>query len=243
MRVLIVSDVHANLVAFDAVIEDAGSVEMIWSLGDIVGYGPEPNACIERLREFDHIAIPGNHDWGVLGKLDLSDFNAFARAANLWTRDQLTETSREYLESLPEVAVCGDFSMAHGSPRSPIWEYLLYADMAQPSFDFFETSVCFVGHTHVPVIFRDVRDTGAWPTLAIHEGVPFELDGRERYIINPGGVGQPRDGNPKASYAILDTTARRVTHHRVEYDIWITQGRILDLGLPASLANRLLWGR
>jgi len=243
MRVLVMSDIHANLYALDAVLEDAGEVDMVWSLGDIVGYGPEPNACIERLRGYDHMAIPGNHDWGVLGQLDLTDFNPFARAANLWTREQLTEASREYLESLPLMAAHGDYTIAHGSPRHPIWEYLLYADMAQPSFDYYETAVCFVGHTHVPTIFRDVRESGEWPTLAIRERVPFYLNDDERYIINPGGVGQPRDGNPKAAYLILDTAARTVVHQRVAYDIAATQERILAQGLPASLANRLTWGR
>ncbi|MBC7235853.1 MAG: metallophosphoesterase family protein, partial [Chloroflexi bacterium] len=131
MRILVLSDIHSNLVALEAVLAEVSAFDMIWSLGDVVGYGPRPNECIARLREFEHIAIAGNHDWGVLGKADLGMFNPDARQANLWNRAQLSESSRAYLEALPETRVEGDFTLAHGSPRKPIWEYLLYPDVAK----------------------------------------------------------------------------------------------------------------
>ena len=238
MRVLVISDVHANLAALDAVLADAGDCDMIWSLGDIVGYGPEPNECIQRLQERPHLAIPGNHDWGVLGKLDLDDFNAEARLANLWTREQLTPASRSYLEALPEVRVEENFSLAHGSPRYPIWEYLIYPSIAKLSFSAFDTPICLVGHTHIPVIFRDVPDSSQCQVIAPEEGQAIRLD-EHRYIINPGSVGQPRDGDPRAAYVLLDTAAKIIEHRRVPYDIAGTQAKMRTANLPRRNSVRL----
>lgn len=241
MRILIVSDIHANIVALDAVLEDAEPVTQVWSLGDVVGYGPEPNACIARLQECDHLAIAGNHDWGVLGRLDLGEFNSDARHANLWTRDQLTAASREYLEALPETATAGDITLAHGSPRHPIWEYLFYATSAAASFEHFEGVACLVGHTHVPVIFERSAETGQCLAQPIREE-PLTLQGPQRYIVNPGGVGQPRDGDPRAAYALLDTETGWLTHRRVAYDVAATQAQMRRAGLPARLVARLAFG-
>lgn len=240
MRVLVISDVHANLSALDAVLADAGDYQVIWSLGDIVGYGPEPNACIARLQERPHLAIAGNHDWGVLGKLDLNDFNTDARLANLWTRDQLTPASREYLEALPEVRMEEGFSLAHGSPRYPIWEYLVYPSIAKLSFAAFETQVCLVGHTHIPIIFRDVPGDSC-EVLMFEERQPMVLDAA-RYIINPGSVGQPRDGDPRAAYMLLDTEAKTIEHRRVPYDIAATQAKMRAANLPRRNIVRLELG-
>lgn len=243
MRVLIVSDIHANIVAFDAVLEDAGSFDMIWSLGDIVGYGPEPNACIRRLLEYPQVSIAGNHDWAVLGKLSLAEFNSDARIACFWTREELSACSRDFLDTLPETYVWGDFTLAHGSPRHPIWEYLFYITVAEINFHHFETQVCLVGHTHMPVIFQQPHEEkeGSCRVLAIPDE-PLSLAGPERYIINPGGVGQPRDGDPRAAYALLDTQAMTLTFRRVEYDVALTQEQMRRAGLPPRLVARLSYG-
>jgi diadenosine tetraphosphatase ApaH/serine/threonine PP2A family protein phosphatase len=240
MRVLVVSDVHSNLVALRAVLADASEVGAVWSLGDVIGYGPEPNACIAELRARDAVSIPGNHDYGVLGRISIEDFNSHARQANLWTRAQLTPESRAYLEALPEVRVVEGVTLAHGSPRHPIWEYLLYPSTAQASFAFFGTPLCLVGHTHVPVIYHQ---------SAAGERVEAQLPGEEpmtlgagRYIINPGSVGQPRDGDPHAAYLIYDTVTRTAHHRRVAYDIAATQAHMRALGLPAMLSARLELG-
>ena len=241
MRILVISDVHSNLTALNAVLKDAGDVDSIWSLGDIVGYGPHPNECIARLNEFEHVAIAGNHDWAVLGKLDLADFNTDARNANLWTRDQLTPKSEAYLDSLPETIVADNLTLAHGSPRHPIWEYLFYVGMARLSFDYYDTSICLVGHTHVPVIFRDVVETHECEVSQHVEGSHVHLD-ESRYIINPGGVGQPRDGDPRAAYLLLDTEAKEFEHRRVSYDIAKTRESMREAGLPPRLSARLEFG-
>lgn len=242
MRCLVLSDIHSNLEAFQAVLDDAGSVDQIWCLGDVVGYGPDPNACVELLRSLPHRSIAGNHDWATLGKLDLGDFNHDARQANLWNRRQLTPVNLRYLDALPETAVEGQFTLAHGSPRQPIWEYILHTSAAQANFDHFDTPFCFVGHTHVPAIFRldDREDRPLCEMLPPSVG-PVEL-GPGRVIINPGSVGQPRDGNPQASYVLLDGDALTVEHRRVPYPIEETQAKMLKYDLPARLIVRLSYG-
>lgn len=240
MRILVVSDMHANLAALKAVLADAqGEYDTIWSLGDIVGYGPYPNECIAMLSQQPHVAICGNHDYAVLGRISLSDFNSDARQANLWTRERLADSSREYLESLPETAVVEGFTLAHGSPRSPIWEYLLYARNAQQSFDHFGTLICLVGHTHVPVIFA--QGAAAAEVLPPQPGLSVQLD-EGRYIINPGSVGQPRDGDPMAAYLLLDTALRIFAHRRVAYDVDATQAEMRRLGFAPRLIARLDFG-
>ena len=240
MRVLVISDVHANLAALNAVLADAGSFDTIWSLGDIVGYGPDPNECIARLSEYQHVAIAGNHDWAVLGKLDLEDFNDSAREANLWTREQLTPVSWSYLQALPETSVIGDFTLAHGSPRHPIWEYLLSLELIRLNFAHYQTTVCLVGHTHIPMIVRDAPERSQ-QIVQPRENPPFRLDG-QRYIINPGGVGQPRDRDPRAAYLIINTEEQTIEHHRVPYDIKSTQKKMRAARLPYKLILRLEYG-
>jgi diadenosine tetraphosphatase ApaH/serine/threonine PP2A family protein phosphatase len=243
MRYLIISDIHSNLEAFQAVLDDAGSVDRVWCLGDVVGYGPDPNACVELLQSLPHICISGNHDWATLGKLDLRDFNPDAREANLWNRKQLTPESLAYLEALPQVLVEGDFTLAHGSPRHPIWEYIIYASAARKNFECFETPFCLVGHTHTPVIFSLIEEGDEKIVKPIPPPLnnPMKL-GPERLIINPGSVGQPRDGNPAASYAILDTDELTVEHHRVMYPIEETQAKMMEHKLPMRLVLRLGYG-
>ena len=242
MRVLVVSDVHANLPALEAVLAHArGEYDALWSLGDVVGYGPYPNECIATLCEHPHSAISGNHDHAVLGRISLNDFNSDARQANLWTRDQLDERSRAYLSTLPETMVIDGFTLAHGSPRAPIWEYLLYARNAEESFGHFDTPVCLVGHTHVPLIFGQGRDGDQVDVLPPHPGLTVQLD-EGRYIINPGSVGQPRDGDPTAAYLLLETGLGTFEHRRVAYDVDAMQTVMRSLGFAPRLIARLSFG-
>lgn len=241
MRVLVVSDIHSNLVALDAVLAAAGDVDAVWSLGDVVGYGPRPNECIDRLRERNAVSIPGNHDWGVLGKADLTMFNPDARQANLWNRAQLRPSSRAYLEALEETRVEGAFTLAHGSPRAPIWEYLFDSQVAKKSFAHFHTDVCLVGHTHIPAIFYLPPDADRCTTDQPPEEEPFSLE-EGRYIINPGSVGQPRDGDARAACLLIDTEALTFEHRRVPYDIEETQRAMRQAELPYRLSARLEMG-
>ncbi len=243
MRCLVLSDIHSNLEALKPCCNDAGPVDQVWCLGDVVGYGPDPNGCVERLRSLPHLCIAGNHDWATLGKLDLADFNPDAREANLWNRKQLTPDNLDYLEARPEKLVEGQFTLSHGSPRHPIWEYIIYTSTARANFDFFDTQICLVGHTHTPVLFRlDVQDDEEMcEPLPPSVGEPVEL-GSGRYIINPGSVGQPRDGDPRASYAILDTEELTVEHRRVAYPVEKTQGMMMENDLPLRLVLRLGYG-
>ena len=241
MRVLVVSDVHSNLVALNAVLDDAGPFDALWSLGDIVGYGPEPNACLASIRSYEHLSIPGNHDWGVLGRLDLDDFNNDARTANLWTREQLSAEGRQYLEALPETRVIDEITLAHGSPRYPIWEYLFYASTADLNFPHLTTTLCLVGHTHVPIVFWQETPGADAQMLPLPENDPLTLD-EGRYIINPGSVGQPRDGDPRAAYLLVDTETLTIEHRRVAYPIEDTQARMRELELPPRLIARLELG-
>lgn len=243
MRILTISDIHANLVALNTVLEHAGRFDRIWCLGDVVGYGPEPNACIQRLREFNLLCLAGNHDWAVLGKLDLEEFNPDARRAALWTREQLTPASLEWLSHLPErvPTELERFTLVHGSPRYPIWEYVLTPAVARVNFDYFETPECLLGHTHVPVVYKYITGEDTATAEPLVEGSPLALDDA-RMIINPGSVGQPRDGDPRAAYAVLDTEHWTLTHFRVPYDIPATQGKMEEAHLPVRLIARLSYG-
>ena len=243
MRVLIVSDIHSNLEALRSVIEDAenrGRLDQIWSLGDLVGYGPDPGKCIELLRQYDTKSVAGNHDLASIGKLSLEAFNVYAAAAVRYTIEQINDEQIAYLDGLPLRSEHGDFTMVHGSPRDPVWEYLVTQESAMVSFGHFDTLRCLVGHSHIPFVCR-LREDGA----AFHE---FPLDSpvtlrSDRLIINPGGVGQPRDGDPRSSYAIYDSETESMTHHRVEYDIAATQKKMAQRGLPSYLSDRLTSGR
>ena len=244
MRALIVSDVHSNLESFSSVIEDAGShggFEEVWSLGDLVGYGPDPGAVIELLRGFTHRAVTGNHDLASVGLLGLEAFNPYAEAANRWTSGVLDVEEREYLSSLPLRKEVGEFTLVHGSPRDPVWEYVVSIRSAMDNFDHFDTLRCLVGHSHVPFICR-WDEAKAAVFIGPRYGVPYYL-GEERLIVNPGSVGQPRDGDPRAAYAIYDSEQETVTHHRVPYDIATTQKKMRAHGLPEYLVERLDYGR
>jgi predicted phosphodiesterase len=243
MRCAVISDIHANLAALEAVLTDIGDrVDRIWCLGDIVGYGPDPNECADRIRQDDIISVVGNHDWASLGKVDLAEFNPDASRACRWTTEQLTPENREFLDRLPVSLTIEEFTLVHGSPRGPIWEYVAQPEIARENFAFFDTRVCLVGHTHVPLAFY-------LPAEGASACERHWLNGREtldvsrgRWILNPGGLGQPRDGDPSAPYFILDTGAMILEIRRVPYPIELTQKRMEQAGLPGSLSLRLSFG-
>jgi len=241
MRYLVLSDIHSNLAAFEAVLADAGQFDEIWCLGDVIGYGPQPNECIKRLKSLPHICVAGNHDWAAVNKLDVSAFNPDAQRACLWTREQLTPGNWNFIENLPETLVKDNFTIVHGSPRHPIWEYITRSSVAMANFAYFDTTYCFFGHTHRPVIYALDGLHNTCDTFMMPENNPIPLD-IERLLINPGGVGQPRDGDPRASYIVLDSEENTIEYRRVEYPIEETQRLMFSLGLPPRLAIRLSVG-
>jgi len=243
MRYAIIADIHANLAALMAVLSDIYKKEEIgelWCLGDIVGYGPDPHQCIELLRRTNHICVAGNHDLAAIGEINTSDFNPDAAAACEWTAKQLTAQDRVYLNDLPLVIERDDFTLAHGSPRQPIWEYILSISTARENFAYFKSKFCLVSHSHMPVIFKYGK-TGACSFSQFSPKEELDL-GEERLIINPGAVGQPRDGDPRASYAIYDSETKKISLFRVPYDIAATQARMVEQRLPMRLVARLSHG-
>ena len=248
MRVAVLSDIHGNLPALEAVLTAVAPYDALWQLGDIVGYGPQPDEVVTRLRAESAGGVCGNHDAAALGRIDSNWFNDDARTAVHWTADRIDGDTRQWLGNLPQRAVehvDGEdahersFTLVHGSPRDPSWEYVVSSAVAEASFRAFDTAHCLVGHTHVPLVFRD--DDGAVETLAPSPGSQLPLDAR-RTILNPGSVGQPRDGDPRACAMVLDTDAMTAEWHRVEYPIATTQERMRSVGLPRRLVERLSQG-
>lgn len=240
MRIAVLSDIHSNLAALEAVRADMPPVDEIWVLGDIVGYGPQPNEVVRALQEMGARSVLGNHDGAAIGMVDANEFNPDARTAIEWTATQLDPNTRAYLATLPEVRVSGDLTAVHGSPREPIWEYIVSPEVAAANLAHFQTWLCLFGHTHLPVIFR--ADDGRVLAIPAQPGEPMRLDAR-RALMNPGSVGQPRDGISASAYAILDDREATAEFRRVEYDIAGTQRLMTDAGLPPRLVDRLSWGR
>ena len=238
MRFAVLSDIHSNLVALDAVLGSIGTVDAIWHLGDMVGYGPEPDGVVERLRAVGAIGVRGNHDDASCGGESIERFTPDARAAAEWTRSHISEETRAYLIGLPErlEPQRGDFTLVHGSPREPLFEYLDNAAAARDNLAALTTAYCLVGHTHVPLVIRE--EHGLVRTRLVEPESRIGLDERSAFL-NPGSVGQPRDGDPAASYLLIDTEANAVTWQRVAYNIKATQTAILAAGLPPRLARRL----
>jgi diadenosine tetraphosphatase ApaH/serine/threonine PP2A family protein phosphatase len=240
MRVAVLSDIHANAFALEAVLEALAPYDRVWVLGDTVGYGPHPDRVAERLREEGALAVAGNHDAAALGRLPVTDFNDHARMAVGWTMDAISAGTRAWLAGLPEKHREGDFTLAHGSPRDPYWEYLDSIAAARLNMAAFATPYCLVGHTHRPLAFRD--DRGRIEVLRARAGGRLMLDER-RSILNPGSVGQPRDGDARASAMLLDTDRNEVEWRRVAYPVELTQEAIRARPLPSILADRLALGR
>jgi diadenosine tetraphosphatase ApaH/serine/threonine PP2A family protein phosphatase len=246
VRYLILSDIHANIDALEAVLSAAdGTWERLLVLGDLVGYGGEPNGVIDRIRALEPFAIiRGNHDKAACGLEDASNFNQIARYAAVWTGETLTPENREYLRNLPSGPLNIDdrVEICHGSPFDED-HYIFDAEDALRAIEAGERQLCLFGHTHLPVVFQLHGDTfggfvpegEAETTIALQDGV--------RYVVNPGSVGQPRAGDPRAAFAIYDSESASLVLRRVPYPVDAAQRRILVAGLPASLANRLAVGR
>ncbi|HSW42676.1 MAG TPA: metallophosphoesterase family protein [Patescibacteria group bacterium] len=239
MRVAVLSDIHANLPALDAVLASLGEVDAVWQLGDVVGYGPHPDEVVARLREIGATGVRGNHDAAALGVLGVEWFNPAAGRAVDWTARRISPETRAWLADLPERIVLGEMTLVHGSPRDPTWEYVMTTHDARANLDWFGTPYCLHGHTHVPASWRG--SDGRMEMLAPSPGSVLPLDER-RLLLNPGSVGQPRDGDPRASALVVDTDARHVTWHRIAYPVAATQADIRAAGLPDWLADRLARG-
>ncbi len=265
MRVLIISDIHANLVALETVLTAAAKqYDALWCLGDVVGYGPRPNECVEIIRERAGLCVIGNHDWAALDRpgINVEDFNPHARQAILWTQAQLSASSRQYLNQLAERPLhpLPDVSLllTHASPREPVWEYILTPSVALENFAVFDEEICLVGHTHKPALYawrihdELTTETEGNPAKTVvnvsylqpQPGTTLRLDAsdRLRLIINPGSVGQPRDNDTRAAYAILDLEKMTWRHERIAYPVELTQNQMRAARLPRRLIDRLSFG-
>jgi diadenosine tetraphosphatase ApaH/serine/threonine PP2A family protein phosphatase len=239
MRVAVISDIHGNLAALERTLESVRAEEpdKIWCLGDTVGYGPEPNECCALVAAESDITLVGNHDLGVLGELDLSTFSTEAAAAAEWTQTILDDASRSFLASLPPAINTERAALAHGSPRDPIWEYVLSWEQAAAAFESSPRGLILVGHSHAALHFSE-PEAGEWGLAP--EGTTVTLD-RSR-LLNPGSVGQPRDGDPRAAWLLVDFSASTASFRRTSYDIPKAQAAIIEAGLPDALAERLAAG-
>lgn len=239
MRILVMSDIHANYTALEAVLKDAGQVDETWCLGDLVGYGPDPNAVVEEVREIKNLTcLMGNHDVGVVGRMSLETFNGDAKRSLMYHEKVLSASNMDFIKSLPsKPKVRSEATIVHGSPRDPLWEYILNSTTASLNFDHFGTDWCFVGHTHIQCSFT-LKNDSDWVT-AEYAKPDIALQLHPKLILNPGSVGQPRDRDPRAAYAIYDTEARTWTPKRVSYNIAEVQERIRAAGLPEKHAVRI----
>jgi len=237
MRVAVISDVHANYHALEAVLReiDAARVDVIWCLGDTVGYGPRPNECCDIVNDRADYCLVGNHDLVVLGELTVSDFNDEAAAAAIWTADILTPQSRAFLAGLRPFGEVEGVDLFHASARDPVWEYVLTEEAARATLELSDASLVLVGHSHVALaIAADGGHVSGGPAPS---GSTVKLGGR--WLLNPGSVGQPRDGDPRAAWLLLDLRERFAAFRRVPYSIQRTQAEMRERGLPALLATRL----
>jgi predicted phosphodiesterase len=242
MRVAVISDIHGNAHALDAVLQaiDTADCDALWCLGDVVGYGPRPNRCCTVVRGAADVGLRGNHDLACLGLLDVHDFSPDAAASAQWTSQVLDPESRAYLESLEAEAGLDGVGLYHGSPRDPVWEYVLSDAVAAACFLAVDDPLILVGHSHVPLALRftgETIDGGHAPG-----GSELDLAEGRRWLLNPGSVGQPRDGDSRAAWLLLDLDARIARFERVAYPIERTQSEIRERGLPESLATRLAHG-
>lgn len=241
MRILVLSDIHANLTALEAVLEGAGEVDGVWCLGDIIGYGPDPNECVARIQSLPNLTcLLGNHDSAALHRIPIETFNQDARRSIEWMQNVLTRDSYIFLYSLPERVVIDQVTLVHGSPRNPVWEYILDLHNAGQNMEHFDTQICMVGHTHLPIAYLSVNGSRDLRWSVPNEGECVEINARA--ILNPGSVGQPRDHDPRASYAIFYPEKNGWEIHRVEYDIRAVQKRIRMADLPMRHALRLIEG-
>jgi diadenosine tetraphosphatase ApaH/serine/threonine PP2A family protein phosphatase len=242
MRVAVVSDIHSNLHALEAVLAaiDADAPDELWCLGDLVGYGPRPNECCATIAERADVCLAGNHDLAVRGSIDLLEFHGDAGLAARWTREVLDPEWRSLLDRLEPEGFAHGVSLYHASARDPIWEYVLSDDAALETLELAQSPLVLVGHSHVALLVVQAGDELDGGVAAA--GTELELRG-VRALLNPGSVGQPRDGDPRAAYLLLDLDAQHASFRRVEYDIERTQREMRDAGLPEPLAERLSVGQ
>jgi diadenosine tetraphosphatase ApaH/serine/threonine PP2A family protein phosphatase len=246
VRAAVISDIHANLPALEATLEsiEAAEVEEIWCLGDVVGYGAQPDACAELVRERCAACLVGNHDLAVLGALDVATFSDAAAAAVDWTRSNAREPTFEFLRGLEPSGGREGIALFHASPRDPIWEYVLSVEQAEACFEVQPGPVALIGHSHVALFFVSPEPGEAGETRGVQsgDGTLLDLDSG-RWLINPGSVGQPRDGDPRAAWLELETEERSCRFHRVAYDVDSAADSIVAAGLPPHLGERLHAGR
>jgi predicted phosphodiesterase len=242
MRVAVFSDVHANLAALEAVLDaiDAESPDRLWCLGDLIGYGPKPNECTAVVRERADVCLCGNHDLGILGTIDLSEFSGDAGFAARWTQEVLEPDARAFLGTLEPTGRADGVALYHGSARDPVWEYVLSGDAAYATLRLTTEQIVLVGHSHVALEVR-LHELLVEGGLAA-AGTQLEL-ADARWVMNPGSVGQPRDGDPRAAWMLLDLEAQRAEFRRVDYDIERTQAEMRAVGLPEPLVTRLAAGQ
>ncbi len=242
MRILVISDIHANYTALEAVLKHAGEVDETWCLGDMVGYGPDPNATLEEIREIKNLTcLLGNHDVAVIGKIPFEAFNGDARRTLEYHERVLTASNMDFLRSLnANLKVREDVSLVHGSPRDSVWEYILNTLSARLNFDHFTTPWCLVGHSHIQCMFHLDEQNDRVSLKPVKVGERIQL--QPRLIMNPGSVGQPRDRDPRSAYAIYDSEAKTWEPRRVEYNIAEVQKRIREVGLPEKHALRIAEG-
>jgi predicted phosphodiesterase len=244
MRLALISDIHANIEALEAVVADikTHNVDEILCLGDIVGYGANPNECIELVNESCSIILLGNHDAAAVGMLSTQHFNIHAKIAIEWTTDNLKKSGFDYLKTLPLKESKYSTTFVHATPYEPnMWYYITSLEEAAFNFQFFDTSFCFVGHTHIPIVIVLEQEKEVY----VHPGDSLDYTNlaNVRFLINVGSVGQPRDRNPKSCYGIIDTDAKAFTYHRVSYDIQKAQAKMRKIKMPEFLITRLEEGR
>jgi predicted phosphodiesterase len=239
LRIAAISDIHGNWHAFEAVLDDVEKerVDEIWCLGDIVGYGPQPNRCVEVARERSDICLLGNHDLAALGEVDLASFSPDAATSARWTIEELDADARDYLASLEPKGEREGAELFHASPRDPIWEYVLSEPAVRAALSMTTARLVLVGHSHIPIALR-LSDGDALAGGLAKGGSEIELS-EGRWLLNPGSVGQPRDGDPRAAYLLIDLDAWTAVYKRVAYNIGATQSEIRKAGLPEALAERL----
>jgi predicted phosphodiesterase len=242
MRVAVISDIHGNLAALEEVIRaiDRQQPDAIWCLGDTVGYGPRPNECCALIAERADICLAGNHDLVVAGTLSIETFSAAAREAAEWTQGELDEASAAFLAGLEPVARAQGCALYHGSARDPVWEYVIDEESAGATLELAEAKLVLVGHSHVALAIG--AEAGQLDGGLAPAETDLLLKGRERWLLNPGSVGQPRDGDPRAAWLWLDLDREQAIFHRVRYSVSTTQAEMQERGLPQTLANRLASG-
>ena len=244
MRVAVIADIHSNLAALEGCLDAIAEAEIeeVWCLGDIVGYGPEPDACTELIRERCSLCLAGNHDLAVLGALDVEAFSETAAAAVTWTQGVIGAETLQYLRGLEPAGARDGIDLYHASPRDPIWEYVLTGEQADACLDAQSERICAIGHSHVALFFtRHDGARGHVRGAQASDGALLDIN-ESRWLLNPGSVGQPRDGDPRAAWLALDTEAHTALFHRVGYDIERTAASIAAADLPKPLADRLFLG-